>query len=187
MAPWLARLLSTTLANDKTRHDMTQHDITRHVVCVGSSRARPGRRVVNLFRAVGVGDGRVAWAALRRGDWWGGRRLGGAVSLKLLGTTSSGWRCLIGIAGQGVVWVALCHWDCWKKASSGRCFVMGIAGHGVVWVALCHWNCWGGRRLGGAASGWRCVIGIAGHGVVWVALCHWDCWGGRRVGGGASL
>ena len=22
------------------------------------------------------------------------------------------WRCAIGIADQGVVWVVLCHWDC---------------------------------------------------------------------------
>ena len=80
------------------------------------------------------------------------------MSLGLLTRASSGWRRVIGIADQGVVWVALCHW---------------IAGQGVVWVALCYWDCWAGHRVGGAMSlglrgrasfGWRRVIGIA-----------WDC------------
>ena len=35
--------------------------------------------------------------------------MSGAVSLALLIRASSGWRCVIGIGGQGVVWVALCR------------------------------------------------------------------------------
>ena len=74
-------------------------------------------------------------------------------------------RCAVGIAGEGVVWVAL----------------IGIAGQGVAWAALCCWDCLAGRRLGGAvslgllaraSSGWRCVIKIAWQGVVWAAPCH---------------
>ena len=85
--------------------------------------ASSGRRRVILI--AGEGPGVVC----------GWRRLGRAVSLGLLGTASSGWRCVIRIGGHCVVWVALCHLDCWQ---------------GVVWVAPCHWDCWAGRRLGGA-------------------------------------
>ena len=64
-----------------------------------------------------------------------GRRLGGAVSLGSLGAASSGRHRVIGIAGQGVVWVAPCHWDCWPGRHLAA---FQIAGQGIVWVALCH-------------------------------------------------
>ena len=48
----------------------------------------------------------------------------------MLKRASSGLRRVIGIAEEGVVWMALCHWDC----RGGRC----VDGEqGVVWVALC--------------------------------------------------
>ena len=79
------------------------------------------------------------------------RRLGGAVSLGLLTRTWSGWRSVIEIGDQGIVWVALCHWDCWAgrrlggavslglliRASCGRRRVFGIGDQGVVWAAPC--------------------------------------------------
>ena len=65
------------------------------------------------------------------------------------------------------------------RASSGWRRVIGIADQGVVWVAPHHWDCSHGRRLGGTvflSFGWRRVIGIADQGVVWVvAPRHWDC------------
>ena len=39
-------------------------------------------------------------------------RVGVAVSLGLLTRASSGCRCVLGIADQGVVWVAPCLGDC---------------------------------------------------------------------------
>ena len=74
------------------------------------------------------------------------------MSLQLLGRALSGWRRVFGIAGQGVVWMALCHWDSWAGRRLGGAVSLGL--------------------LGTASSGWRCVIEIAGHGMVWVALCH---------------
>ena len=58
--------------------------------------------------AVGMGGGRVAYAALCRGDWSWACRIDGAASLGLLGKASNGCRRVIGrrgigIAGQGVV------------------------------------------------------------------------------------
>ena len=38
------------------------------------------------------------------------------------------------------------------RAWSGWRSVTGIGDHGIVWVALCHWDCQAGRRLGGAVS-----------------------------------
>ena len=35
--------------------------------------------------------------------------MGGAVSLRLMGKASCGWRCVIRIVRQGVEWVALCR------------------------------------------------------------------------------
>ena len=64
------------------------------------------------------------------------------MSLRLVSRALSGWRRVIGIGDQGVVWVAPCHWDC---AWSGRRRGLGIADHGVVWVAPC-------LGLGGAVS-----------------------------------
>ena len=70
------------------------------------------------------------------------------------------------------------------RAWSGLRSVIGIADQGVVWVALRHWDCWAGRGLGGAVSlglltrawsGWRRVIRLGEQGVVCVAPCHWDC------------
>ena len=81
--------------------------------------------------------------------------MGDAVSLGLVTRGSCGWRCVIGIAGQGVVWMALCHWDCWAGRRVGGAVSLGL--------------------LIRASSGWRRVIGIADQGVVWVAPCHWDC------------
>ena len=130
------------------------------------------------------------------------------MSLGLLGRPSSGWRRVIGIAGQGVAWVAPCHWDCRAGRRLGRAVTLGVLGTASSgWRAPCHWDYWAGRRLGGAVSlgllgrpssgwrrviggaghGWRRVIGIAGHGVVWVALCHCDCSAGPRRGGAVSL
>ena len=94
------------------------------------------------------------------------RRLGGAVSLGLLGR-----RRLCGAVSLGLV----------TRASCGRHRVMRKR---VLWAALCRWDWWGRRCVGGAVSlglvgragrswcGWRCVIGIAGQGIVWEALCH---------------
>ena len=67
-----------------------------------------------------------------------------------------------------------------SKAWSGWRRVLGIGDQSVVWVALCHWDCWAGRRLGDAvslglliraSSGWRRVLGIVDKAVVWVAPC----------------
>ena len=74
------------------------------------------------MRIAGV---RVAWVALCHADCWCARRVGGAVPCGLLVCASRGgavpcgllvcasrgWRRVIGIADQGVVWVAPCHWD----------------------------------------------------------------------------
>ena len=60
------------------------------------------------MRIAGV---RVAWVALCHADCWCARRVGGAVSLGLLTRAWSGWRRVIGIGDQGVVWAAPCHWD----------------------------------------------------------------------------
>ena len=158
-------------------------------VVAGSSRARRGR---------------VAGGSLIpcRGDWWWACHLGGAVSLGLLGRASSGWRRVIGIAGQGVVWVALCHWDCWarRRLGGGGAVSLGLLaarrlGGSVSWGLL--GTAWSGRRrviliagegpgvvcVGGVVCGWRPVIVIGGQGDVWVALCHWHCWARRHLGG----
>ena len=85
------------------------------------------------------------------------------MSLGLLGRASSGWRQVIGIADQGVVWAAPCHWDCLAGRRLGGAVSLGL--------------------LARASSGWRCVIGIADQRVVLVAPCHCNCWAGRRLGG----
>ena len=108
--------------------------------------------------------------------------MAGAVSLRLERRPSCGWRCVIVIGWEGVAWVRR---------------VIGIGGQRVVWVALCHcdWWDWWGRRCVAGAVGWRCVFGVGGEGVAWLALfvrvCHWDWdwWARRRmrVGGAVSL
>ena len=55
---------------------------------------------------------RVAWVALCHVYWWWACRVVGAVSRGLLTEPLSGWRRVFEIADQGVVWVALCLWDC---------------------------------------------------------------------------
>ena len=77
------------------------------------------------------------------------------MALGLVSRASSGWRCVIRIADQGVVWVAPCHWDCWAGRRLGGAVSLGL--------------------LTSAWSGWRRVIKIGEQGVAWVAPCHWDC------------
>ena len=119
----------------------------------------------------------------------------GAVPWGLLLGGSRGCRCVMGIAGGRVAWVALCHGDCWRACRVGggvpwglllgmsrgcRC-AMGIAARRVAWVALCHGDCCWVCREGGAvpwglllggSRGWRCDIRIAVGHVAWVPLCH---------------
>ena len=67
------------------------------------------------WQAVTMGVGRVArvaCAALCHGDCWAARPLGGAVAGGLLTRAWSGWRRVIRIGEQGVVWVAPCLGDC---------------------------------------------------------------------------
>ena len=61
---------------------------------------------------MGIAAGRVVWVALCHGDCWWACRVGGAVSWGLLTEPLSGWRRVLGITGQGVVWVAPCLRDC---------------------------------------------------------------------------
>ena len=62
--------------------------------------------------------------------------LGGAVSWGLLTRAWSGWRRVIGLGEQGVVWAAPC-----LGASSGWRCVIRIGDQGIVWVAPCLWDC----------------------------------------------
>ena len=72
---------------------------------------------------------RLIFASSCHWDYWVGRRLGGAVSLGLLGRASSGRRRGIGIAGQSgrrrVIGIG-------GGGASGRRRAIGIAGEGVV-------------------------------------------------------
>ena len=61
---------------------------------------------------------------------------------------SRGWRRVLGIADQGLVWVVPCLRDCWWA-----CRVCGA----VLWGLL--------------RCGWR-RVSVALLGVVWVAPCH---------------
>ena len=64
-------------------------------------------RVWRAWRcAMGMEGERVAWAVLCHGDCWWACRVGGAVSWGLLTEPLSGWRRVLGIAYQGVLWVA---------------------------------------------------------------------------------
>ena len=62
------------------------------------------------------------------------------MSLGLLTRAWSGWRRVIGIGDQGVVWAALSLGLVTGASSGWRC-VIGIGEQGVVWVAPCHWDC----------------------------------------------
>ena len=59
-----------------------------------------------------------------------GGRLGGAF-----------WRCAVVIAGESLVWVALCRCDCWGAWSGWRRAVV-IGGQSLVWVAPCRCDWW---------------------------------------------
>ena len=59
-------------------------------------------------------------------------------AVPLAGRASCGWRCAIGIGGEGVVWVALCCWDPRRGRGMGT---VGIGGESVLRVALCHLEC----------------------------------------------
>ena len=48
--------------------------------------------------------------------------------LGLVTRASSEWRCVIGIGDQGVVWVALCHSDCWAGRRVGGAVSLGLLG-----------------------------------------------------------
>ena len=59
------------------------------------------------------------------------------------------WRCAVVIAGESLVWVALCRCDCWESlvwVALCRCDCW----ESLVWVALCRCDCWGEPGLGGA-------------------------------------
>ena len=71
---------------------------------------------------------------------WGARPLATAVSCGLLTRAWSGWRRVIRIGEQGVVWVAPCLGGLLTRAWSGWRRVFGIADQGLVWVAPCHWD-----------------------------------------------
>ena len=59
-------------------------------------------------------------------------------------------------------------WSGWRR-------VIRIGAQGVVWAAPCHWDCLGGAVSWGLMSGWRRVIGIGDQGVVWAEPCLGDC------------
>ena len=61
---------------------------------------------------MGIAAGRLAWVSLCHGDCWAARPLGGAVSWGLLARAWCGWRRVIRIGEQGVLWVAPCLDDC---------------------------------------------------------------------------
>ena len=96
---------------------------------------------------MGIAAGRVAGAALCR---WA-CRVGGGVSSGLLTRASSGWRSVLGIADQGVVWVALFHVDCWWA-----CHVGGAVSWGLLTQPLSGWR----RVLVGVSRGWRRALGF---------------------------
>ena len=125
-------------------------------VC-GVSGAVPWVGVSRGWRwAMGIPGGRVACVALCHGDCYWACRVGGAVlwglllgvsrgcrvgGAMLLTRASSGWRRVLGIADQGVVWVAPCLWEL-VGVSRGWRRVLGIADTAFVWVAPCLGACW---------------------------------------------
>ena len=50
------------------------------------------------------------------------------MSLGLLGRALSGKHCVTEIRGQVVLWVALCHWDCWARRRVGGAVPLGLVG-----------------------------------------------------------
>ena len=89
--------------------------------------------------------------------------MGGVVPLRLLGRAWFGRRRAVVIAGESLVWVALCRCE----SGGRRASVSG--GQSLVWAALCRCDCWGELGLGGrvplgllgrAWSGWRCAVVI---------------------------
>ena len=53
--------------------------------------------------------------------------MGGAVPL-FAGKASCGWRCAMGIGGEGVLWVALCRCDFAEERAMGSVAPLGLAG-----------------------------------------------------------
>ena len=91
--------------------------------CGTQRQAAPGVSRVRRC-AMGIAVGRVAWVALCHG--------------LLVGGVTRRWRRAMRIAGA---WMALCHWDSLLgRTSCGRRRVIGIADQGVVWVAPCFWD-----------------------------------------------
>ena len=74
--------------------------------------------------------------------------------------------------------LADCWWARWRR-------VLGIADQGVVWVALCLSGGASGWRCAMGIAAGRRVLGIADQ-RVGAALCHGDCWWACRVGGAVS-
>ena len=101
----------------------------------------------------------------------------GTAPCGLLMCVSRGWRRAMRIADVRVVWVALCHGDCWCA-----CRVGGVVPWGLLVGVSCGWRCMPCGLLVCVSRGWRCAMGIAGVRVAWVALCYEDCWWACRVG-----
>ena len=77
---------------------------------------------------MGVGRvAHVACVALCHGDCCWACRGRGAVPWGLLVGVSRGWRRVLGIADQGLVWVALCFWDCRRSGEPKRPILKGRA------------------------------------------------------------
>ena len=83
------------------------------VACAALCRGTQWQAVgMGLGRVMGIAGGRVPRVALCHGDGWWACRVGGAVLWELLGSASSGWRRVLQIADQGLVWVTPCVGDC---------------------------------------------------------------------------
>ena len=122
--------------------------------------------------AMGIAAGRVVYVALCHCCW--ACRVGGAVPWGLLLGVSRVRRCAMVIAGGRVTGAALCHGDCWCVSRGWR-RVLGIADQGLVWVAPVPWGLllgvsrrWrcamgiaaGRVRVGGAVP-WGLLLGVS--------------------------